>query len=426
MDSFESFRESYDDGETVFVEGSQGDCAYLIEHGAVEISILHEGKPTVLATRVAGEIFGEMAIVDKQPRSATARAVGEAVVLRLSEEQFKYRLDAIDPVMGLVLRTILERVRETLLRLKYEIADFGIPVTPGPGRGSGSPPTDLGRKDALDRVRLERDLERGLNENELILHYQPIVDLAGNSPVACEALIRWNHPHRGLLSPATFLSLAEDSYLMRSLGQYVFEQACAALAEIASRRDLPFAKKMRMHVNISPKQLLYPNFLRQIADIAHSNRVETKSIVLEITERLLIDQPDEAMSMLNACIDEGFQIALDDFGTGYSSLAYLSRFPLSEIKIDRSFISNMHSNSRSIEILNMLCSLANTLELRLVAEGIESQEQADAVRQMGCPNGQGYLFGRPMPLAELKTLLSTAAKTSDTVATQGSAIPAQD
>ena len=405
MALIEHFRQSFKDGEVIFAEGSVGDCAYLIEHGTIEISIQHNGSPIVLAARSAGEIFGEMAMVDNLPRSASARAVGEVELLILSKEQLKYRLESIDPVLRLVLTTILERFRETLLRLKHEISDFGISVASSDSAGAGR--VDRGRKDALDRIKLEQELKRGLIGKELVLNYQPIVDIKTGTITGFEALVRWNHPSHGMLSPALFISAAEESHLVDLLGRYVISEACEALKTLAaasgSDRDLV------MHVNVSPRHLLADEFVDEVVAASAAAGIAPQGLVLEITEGLLIDRPDDAMATLVRCAEHGFKISLDDFGTGYSSLSYLSQFPLSEIKIDRSFINQMFENGRSMKVLESICGLAKTLNLELVAEGIEEDTQAGTLGDMGCQYAQGYYFGRPMPLHEAVSLLKPAA-----------------
>lgn len=248
------FYQSFEDGELIFPEGSVGNCVFLIERGAVEILIQHDGKPVVLATRSAGEIFGEMAMIDDQPRSASARAIGDVELLILSQEQFKFRLGSIDPVLRLIMRTILERYRETLLRLKFETADLGIQMAPRTAGGFAL--GDWGRKDALDRIKLEQDLKRGLLGRELTLHYQPIIDLASRKTVGFEALVRWNHPGRGMLPPAVFLSAAEDSDLVALLGRYVAAEACQALKQLSEIAGDACAEPLIMHINVSPRHLM--------------------------------------------------------------------------------------------------------------------------------------------------------------------------
>ena len=404
MSVFEQFRQQFSNGDTIFLEGSMGDCAYLIESGSVEITIQQRGKPIVLATRSKGEIFGEMAIVDNQPRSASARAIGNVELLIVSQDLFKYRLELIDPVLQLVLRTILERFRETLMRLKCEISDFGVSVPATSVAVGGS--ADWGRKDALDKIKLEHDLSRGLLSDELFLQYQPIVDVASSEVIAFESLVRWNHPDRGMMPPAMFIGAAEDGHLVARLGRHVINEACRALKLLTETERCNVSRDLMMHVNVSPRHLLESGFVDDVVQITETSGVEPPQLVLEVTESVLIDRPDEAMATLSRCSDQGYSIALDDFGTGYSSLSYLSQFPLSEIKIDRSFVASMFTNQRSMNILKMLCNLSQTLNLRLVAEGIEEQREADAVRVLGCDFGQGYLFGRPMNLGDAQSYLA--------------------
>ena len=284
------------------------------------------------------------------------------------------------------------------MRLKYEISDFGVSVPSASVAVGGS--TDWGRKDALDKIKLEHDLSRGLLSDELFLQYQPIVDVASSAVIAFESLVRWSHPDRGLMPPAMFIGAAEDGHLVARLGRHVISEACRGLKLLTETVGGDVGRKLMMHVNISPRHLLEPSFVDEVIQITATGGIEPSQLVLEVTESVLIDRPDEAMATLSRCSDQGYSIALDDFGTGYSSLSYLSQFPLSEIKIDRSFVASMFTNQRSMNILKMLCNLSQTLNLRLVAEGIEEQREADAVHVLGCDYGQGYLFGRPMNLED--------------------------
>ncbi len=406
----ENYGRSFRNGEIVFREGSVGSCAYLIESGAIEISIQQDGQTVVLATRKAGDIFGEMAMVDNQPRSATARAVGRVQLLVLSQEHLSHRLENCDPVIRLVLGTILQRFRETLDSLQYAVSDAGVPMADNPTHASRRRDSGLrmflGKEDALDRLKLEQEVAAGLKRRELVLHFQPIVDLNNGAIHAVEGLVRWEHPTKGLLMPGAFLGVVDAGAIVRNFGTYIVDAACDAAVLMGEHCTAGNGMAQpKIHINISPKHLLQPDFVDAVCEAAAAHGVAPGELVLEVTEDLLIDRPDEALQALSACTNRGFEVSLDDFGTGYSSLSYLRQFPLAEIKIDRSFVSQMFSDERSMKILETLCDLANTLKLRLVAEGIEDAQQAEVLRSLGCRYGQGYHFARPLPLDDVLALL---------------------
>ena len=404
MDQSEHFRHSFHDGDTIFTEGSPGRHAYLIEKGSVEISMLYGTKPVVLAVRHKGEVFGEMAIIDDQPRSATARALGDVELLVLPDEQIQHRLESVDPVLGLVLKTTLERFRETVLRLQNEAADRV--ETRAASKGTAASRADVERHVAFDTLRRECDLNRGLSHDELVLHYQPIVDLTSGSVVGLESLVRWNHPERGQLPPSVFLALAQDSFLIRSFGQHVVRQACQALQTLSATGNRHPGHNMAMHINISPQQIFSPHFVDDLFETVAEVEVDRSLIVLEVTERLLVERPEDALATLQECDRLGFRIALDDFGTGYSSFSHLSRFPLSSMKIDRDFIFDAARGPQSIHAIERLCAVAKTLRLEVIAEGIEDEHQVDTVRQLGCDCAQGFHYCRPLPLADMDRWLS--------------------
>lgn len=254
--------------------------------------------------------------------------------------------------------------------------------------------------EALERRQIENDLRRALQRNELSLHFQPLVDAKTGELSACETLLRWNHPTRGLIMPGQFIEYAEDCGLITKLGDWVIR---AALAEA---KRLP--SHVRVGINISPLQIHSANLMTTIFNAVAANKIDPARIELEITESVLLNNSEFTLNRLHKLKELGFRIALDDFGTGYSSLSYLSAFPFDKIKIDKCFVSDLETNTDSQKITIATLALANSLGLRCTAEGVETEFQADFLRQHGCDELQGYLFSKAKPLSELTSFAAIA------------------
>jgi diguanylate cyclase (GGDEF)-like protein/PAS domain S-box-containing protein len=250
---------------------------------------------------------------------------------------------------------------------------------------------------ARQRVHTETALARALERDELVVFYQPIVETASRRWVGMEALLRWQHPTRGLLAPAAFLDVAEQTGLIVPIGTWVLSEACAQVQRWNS--TLPASEHLAVSVNLSGRQLTEPDLAHTIAGSLQAAGVDPHALrlVLEVTETLLPADEDEARRRLIELHELGIQLAIDDFGTGYSSLRYVRDLPISTIKIDRSFISGLGQSDHDEAIVNAVTQLARTLGLRVVAEGVETEAQFDYLSRVGCDYSQGYLFGRPEP-----------------------------
>jgi len=251
-----------------------------------------------------------------------------------------------------------------------------------------------------DRRFLEKELRRALDEKTLNVHYQPIVSADGNRIVGAEALLRWNHPERGAIPPMQFVPVAEQSGLMGRLGEFVLRRA------IADARRWP---GLYMAVNLSPVQVRDPALVELVSDMLAKNGVPPSRLMLEVTEGVLIDNPDEAKARLDALKALGIRLALDDFGTGYSSLTYLQRFNFDKLKIDRGFVTPLGRDAGSNALVQAIVSLGRALDLTLLAEGVETEEQRVLLRLAGCEEMQGYLFAPPGSREALDQLLAEAA-----------------
>jgi EAL domain-containing protein (putative c-di-GMP-specific phosphodiesterase class I) len=254
------------------------------------------------------------------------------------------------------------------------------------------------------RVALERDLRIAIRDEQFVLYYQAQVDGEGNI-VGAEALIRWQHPERGLILPNNFISLAEDTGLILPLGHWVLESACAQLVAWENHID---AAHLTLAVNVSMKELRQPDFVEQVLDVLVRTGVDPCKVKLEITESQLMDKVEDSIAKMTTLKSRGVNFALDDFGTGYSSLAYLKRLPLEKLKIDRSFVSDVLTDPNDAVIAKAIVVLAQQLGLEVIAEGVETEEQRRFLAQNGCHAYQGYLFSRPLPLNEFEHLLTTA------------------
>jgi diguanylate cyclase (GGDEF)-like protein/PAS domain S-box-containing protein len=243
-------------------------------------------------------------------------------------------------------------------------------------------------KEATDRVEIEGALRGAARRGELQLHYQPQIEMAGGHAVGVEALMRWTHPQRGSVPPGQFVPIAEQSDLIISLGEWALQEGCRQLARW---RD----PKLRMAINVSPRQFRSAGFVEAVAAALKAHRIEAPRLELELTEGVLIEDREQAVAILQRLKAIGVKIAIDDFGTGYSSLSYLSGLPIDCLKIDRAFVIQVGKGGRDAAIAQAIISLAHSLGLRVLAEGVETEAQADFLRAHGCDEAQGYLFARP-------------------------------
>ena len=278
----------------------------------------------------------------------------------------------------------------------------------GKGRMARFEPTM--RTLAVERLHLRADLARAVEREELTLLYQPIVQLDSGAVISVEALARWQHPLRGLLDPDTFIPLAEESGLIVPIGRYLLRRACREAAGWRDGAGLP--SEVSVSVNLSARQLQHPDLVADVRAALADSELSPARLLLEVTENVLIDDATLAMEQLNELRALGVRIALDDFGTGYSSLSYVRRFPLDELKIDRSFVERIAQADGDSALVCTIATLAEQLGLRLVAEGIEREEQVAALQMLHCELGQGFLFARPLESDALAALLSEGSAAS--------------
>ena len=389
----------YAQGETIFERGEQGDHAYFIERGMVEVVIPKDGKDFVIAKLGPGEIIGEMSMIDEAPRSATVVCTEETEVIVIQRSRFLKPLTSADPMMNLILRVVLTRFRDAQNRYS------GLANNPNNNDGS----LEKIREMAFKRINDERDLMRGLEAKEFEMHYQPIISLETGRYAGFEALMRWRMEDGSYVSPGHFIPLAEQTGLIVELGRFALETSlsdqarfAAAFSKIFPHDEVPF-----MSTNVSGLQLSDMAEIDIISSIIDQSRIALSQVKLEITETLMVENPNHASEALKKLKALGLSLAIDDFGTGYSSLSYLHMFPLDTLKIDRAFVMSMEESENSRRIVHSIAGLAHALDMRIVAEGIETIDQRHALFALGCHYGQGFFFAKPQPADDVLALIES-------------------
>ena len=396
----------FEPGTRIFREGEPGQQAYIIERGAVEISAYRNGETAVVARLAPGEIFGEMALIDDELRSATAVAVEETELIVIQRDQLMQPMDKADPMVTLLLRMILERFRTTQRQLSNGGAEPAAELLELDVRDGA---LDEIREQAIERIKLDQDIRQAIDKKEFELYYQPIIALEGGHMVGLEALMRWHHEERGFVSPVEFIGPAEESGAIVEMGRWALEEALTQNAGFQAlfAKAFPDLPPLFMSVNVSGRQLISLEEIDNMVGIIEAAGADPVTVKLEITETLMVEDPVHATLALERLKGYGVSLAIDDFGTGYSSLSYLHRFPLDTLKIDRSFVSNREEVAGSRRIVRSIARLAQDLEMDIVAEGIEKTEQMAMLRDLGCTYGQGYLMSKPVPKSEIDELIES-------------------
>jgi EAL domain-containing protein (putative c-di-GMP-specific phosphodiesterase class I) len=340
-------------GDVLFSEGDPPTTAFLIESGEVVVSMLQHGKRVVLSHLTAGDLLGEMAVIDDAARTATAIAASDCVLFPIDREQITERLAATDPIIRSLLEGQLKRYRGALAAMQAS--------------------------DGLD------------------VRYQPLLHVASGKIAGYEALVRWNHPERGPISPVEFVALAEETSLIVPVGEYVFDTACRAVQRFIEKGADP---KPFVAVNVSARQLGHPGLIDRIVARVDAAGLPRGSLKVEITESQALNY-ELVAGVINLCHRHGIRVALDDFGTGYSHLTHLHRLPFDTLKVDQAFTHSMLTDPRSMAIVEAIIRMGKAIGADIVVEGIETPELLEALRVLDCDYAQGYLIGKPQTLEEL-------------------------
>ena len=345
-----------------------------------------------VVARLGGDEFVIM-LTGIEHSSATA-VVAEKLVFNIGRS---YQIGGFDlytsPSIGIAIYPIDGQDGETLMKN----ADAAMYHAKMAGRNNFQFFDQKMNDAAVDRLKIEHSLRQALANEEFCLHYQPVIELPSGRVRGVEALVRWQHPERGLLAPARFIGVAEETGLIQPLGEWVLWAACRQLAEFraAGLTDL------RMAINISAIQMRNGNLPLLVRGILEAYDLPAEQVMFEITESVAMEQPTETVRILDLLHDMGVSLAIDDFGTGYSSLSYLHMFPLDHLKLDRSFVEEIGQSTDGSVICDATIGLAHSLGLKVVAEGIETEEQLEYLKHIGCDMGQGYLFSRPIPAEQV-------------------------
>jgi diguanylate cyclase (GGDEF)-like protein len=355
-------------------------------------------RPGDLAARLGGDEFA--VVLDDVPGDEEALRAGERVLLALSPPiQIGERAVSVRASVGVAVSDGDSWTTEELLRN----ADLAMYIAKGSGKGCVRL-FEPSMHDALvERLSLESQLEQAVEEAELVLHYQPIVELATGAIIGFEALVRWNHPTRGLLQPVDFIPLAEETGQVLPIDRWVLLKACCQGR--AWQRDLMGGRPLEVAVNLSTRQLEDDRVVDLVRLALEVSELAPDSLVLEVTESFLLRDEIAGSRRLRALRDLGVRLAIDDFGTGYSSLSYLRSLPVDVLKIDRSFTAGLGKLEEDQALVQAILRLADSLGLSTVAEGVEHASQRDVLVALGCPQGQGWHFARPVESDEMEALL---------------------
>ncbi|MEO8671841.1 MAG: EAL domain-containing protein [Tahibacter sp.] len=387
------FRITMQSGQVLFQQGDAPTSAYLIEEGEIEVTTTQErGATRRLGVLRTGDLLGEMAVIDDSPRTATARALTDCALTPIDRTQFAERLESADPVVRALLLSQLSRYRSALAQLSGQ-KEHAQPRHVVTARAQDAAA-------AVDKIRLESQLRESLERRELEVRLQPILDIAANRVAGFEALTRWTHPDRGVVSPAEFIALAEETSLIVPVGDYVLREVCGALRTIAENSN---ASRPFIALNVSGRQLDDPDLLDRFLGVLREHAVDPAQLKIEITESLVLDYVRVA-EVIERCHRAGMRVALDDFGTGYSNLGHLHKLRFDTLKMDQGFVRQL-DDPRCMAIVRAIVGMADSLGCDIVAEGVETATQLAQLGALGCRYAQGYLIDKPLAIADALALL---------------------
>jgi diguanylate cyclase (GGDEF)-like protein len=367
---------------------------------AVAGRLLAVARETDTVARMGGDEFAIVQVALERPAEATTLA--ERVIEAIREP---YQIDGHQVVIGTSVGIAIGPNDGVDPDQLLRNADLALYRAKSDGRGAFrffEPGMDVKLK---ARRAMENDLRKALAAGEFELHYQPVVCLAGKGITGLEALIRWRHSEKGMISPGEFIPLAEEIGFIVRIGEWVIRQACATAAGWPDHTTIA--------VNVSPTQFRHPGLVQVVVGALAASGLPARRLEIEITESVLLEDSDKTLATLFRLRELGVRIAMDDFGTGYSSLSYLQSFPFDRIKIDRSFVKDITVASGSLNIVRAVAAMARGLGMAATAEGVETQEQMEAVRSEGCTEMQGFFFSKPRPASEIAELLLAECRSAE-------------
>lgn len=383
-------------GQTVFQVGDPGDAVYLVESGECEILVPDAGGLRRVDVARQNQLFGEIALLDGGPRTATVRALVPTVLVRIERAHVQALLAGADPLLRHLLQLLLERFRsERAARMQVSA---GVRAAAGAAVAALAGPT---AHEAVQALALAHDLEEAVALGQLSLHYQPIVHLATGDLAGFEALIRWHHPTRGPIPPDRFIPGAERSGAIRQVSHWVLNRALDDWPRLAMLCDGAAQEPGFVSINLSASELVDPGMVSTVGASLRHRGIAPAHLRIEMTETTMIADPTGVGRVIEGLRGVGVGVSLDDFGTGHSGLSILQVLPVSCLKIDRAFVAQLGAAERSLQIVKSAIDLARPLGLSTVAEGIEDGATAQRLRELGCTYGQGYHYARPLPIDEL-------------------------
>jgi len=396
------YTQTFSSNTRIFSEGEKGSIAYVIESGLVEIFTNKNNKHVLLGMITPGQLFGEMALIDDAPRTATAIAIKDTVLTVISRDQLNERLQATEPMLRMLMRVIISRFRTSISHTRKAgmISQLNAPL---PDDTMSEQTQTL----AIGKFRQENELRDALLNKELLVHYQPLLNLKTGKWAGFEALTRWNHPTKGPIPPFEFISLAEETRLIIPLGMYVLRQAIEDMMTLQADRNriLPDEPPLFIAVNVSSRQIAETDFIDNIAKIVAQSGFPPASLKLEITESMTADY-QFVVDWVSRCKALGFSIAIDDFGTGYSSMEHLLELEVDTLKIDQTFIKKMQQSPKALKLVIGMVRLSRALGFSTVAEGLETENDLNALKALSVEYGQGFYIAKPQSaeniLAQLK------------------------
>lgn len=382
-----------DAGDILFSEGDLVECGYIVVSGELILYSDANEERVNFERRGAGSIIGELSILTGRPRTVTVEALEPCRIYCISANQILHRFDKLDPVLRACIDASIE-FNGRLTKGKMG-TDSDVPLIPSALKNID---------ELIKQFRFEQDILAGLDRHEFSMVYQPIVQLGDSEMVGFESLMRWQHPDLGNIPPDRFIEVAETMGVICRLTDFALMESCAALKRLRTLDECQ--QDLFTSINISGQDLGRPEFFDFLVHVLDLNDLKPRHVKLEVTETALVANSEIVIKTLARLRELGIGISIDDFGTGYSNLAYLKELPLTSLKIDRAFASDVVQNPVSYSIVKMIVQLGHKLGITIIAEGLESKEDVQALRDIGCDFAQGYYFSKPISELALSDMIA--------------------